>query len=329
MSANSQTKTHSIQTTWLWRGIQLILVALPLWFVFQSLERNWLALADVRWQFDLSKLVPSVLLLVCAFGLLPLAAQQVLDGVGTRITFPKTYWAYFITQLSKYLPGGIWIFPGRVVALRRHDVGFAASSAAMLVELCLLVFAGIVVFVPYWLIVGVEQTSITWWSVVLVIVPIAVFLNPAVFNYVFTRLLVLMGKADVRVYLSFRRLSLILLIDILFWLVTGAGFYFLVASVQPVPISSWLALTSAFSMAWVIGFLAFLTPAGLGIREGALAVLLTPLLPPPLPALIALLARLWWTVAELISVALAMLVGWKMNRDAAQIVSITQEDTTR
>ena len=61
-------------------------------------------------------------------------------------------------------------------------------------------------------------------------------------------------------------------------------------------------------MAWAIGFLVFLTPGGLGVREGALALLLAPFLPSPLPAVVALLARLWWTVAELISVAIAALL---------------------
>lgn len=311
---------------WTWRILQLVFIFLPLGLVFQSIEQNWQALTEFRWQVNFFGLALSVLLLVAAFGLFPLSVQQTLAGVSQRIRFPIAYWAYFITQLSKYLPGGIWIVPGRAFALQRYDVSFVASGVAMLMEVSLLIFAGIIVFVPYWLIIGIEQTSIEWWWPVLVIVPIAVFLNPVVFNYLFIRLLKLMGKSDVRINLSFRRLSLILLIDILFWLVTGAGFYFLVASVQPVPISSWLALTSAFSMAWVIGFLAFLTPAGFGVREGALALLLTPLLPAPLPALIALLARLWWTAAELISVALASLVGWKMNQDALQTASIAQED---
>ena len=72
-------------------------------------------------------------------------------------------------------------------------------------------------------------------------------------------------------------------------------------------------------MTWVVGLLAFLTPGGLGVREGALALLLSPFLPVPLPTVVALLARVWWTVAELISVATAMLVGRNLEQEESSI----------
>lgn len=303
---------------WFWRGLQVFLIVVPLWFLVQSLQQNWDALAEYRWQLDPTSMIAAVVVLACAFGFLPLASQQALTGAGAPISYRQTYWAYFITQLSKYLPGGIWIFPGRAVALQRHNVSFMASSVGMFVELTLLILAGISLFVPYWLVTGPESTSIEWWWLGLATIPLVVFVSPPVFNNLLKRSLPLLGQPDVRVHLTFGRLATILAIDILFWLTTGAGFFLLVASLQPATLPGWMALTSAFSMAWVVGFLAFLTPAGLGVREGALALLLAPLLPPPFPALVALLARLWWTAAEGISVGIAALLGRDTAEDTPQ-----------
>ena len=91
----------------------------------------------------------------------------------------------------------------------------------------------------------------------------------------------------------------------------------LVSSLQPLQDILWLPFGAAFSMSWVLGFLAFLVPSGFGVREGAISILLTPLLPAPLPVLVALLARLWWTLADLFSVTIALLLG--RLRDAKAI----------
>ena len=42
------------------------------------------------------------------------------------------------------------------------------------------------------------------------------------------------------------------------------------------------------------------------MREGALALLLASFLPAPLPAVVALLARLWWTLGDVAGVVLAI-----------------------
>lgn len=302
----------------LWRLLQVIFTVLPLWFVFQNLQHNWQRLANYEWRVDASNLMLSLVFIVLAFALLPLAGQQALVGAGVRISFRKTYWAYYIAQLSKYLPGGIWVFPGRALALQRYNVSVVSSTVAMFVELSMLVLSGVIIFLPYVVIVGTQPTSASWWWPIVIILPLAIILHPAVQSSINRRLFRFVPQSDVSSHWTLRRGATILCLDIMFWLLTGAAFSRLVASLEPTASTSWLSLTAAFSMAWVIGFLAFLSPAGLGIREGALALLLAPLLPAPLPALVAVVARLWWTLAESISVGIAHLVGGSGARAASK-----------
>ena len=64
----------------------------------------------------------------------------------------------------------------------------------------------------------------------------------------------------------------------------------------------------AFAAAYVAGYIAVFAPAGAGIREGVLVVLLQAIMAREAAVVLAVLARLWTTAAELIPAALLVVV---------------------
>ena len=66
---------------------------------------------------------------------------------------------------------------------------------------------------------------------------------------------------------------------------------------------------TAFVAAWVIGFLSFFTPGGLGVREAALVGLLSPHLSVSEASAVALMARVSWTCVEMLGAALGAWLG--------------------
>ena len=66
-------------------------------------------------------------------------------------------------------------------------------------------------------------------------------------------------------------------------------------------------LTACFAFAWIVGFLSFLTPGGLGIREGLLGLLLSNYMIPSQATNVALLCRLWMLSAEILSAGIVRL----------------------
>jgi uncharacterized membrane protein YbhN (UPF0104 family) len=63
----------------------------------------------------------------------------------------------------------------------------------------------------------------------------------------------------------------------------------------------------AFAAAYVAGYIAVFAPAGAGIREGVLVVLLQPIMAREAAVVLAVIARLWTTAIELIPAALLAL----------------------
>jgi uncharacterized membrane protein YbhN (UPF0104 family) len=82
------------------------------------------------------------------------------------------------------------------------------------------------------------------------------------------------------------------------WIVYGASFWCMLRGVGITPGGFWETI-AAFSGAYLLGFLALFAPGGLGVREGALAVLLAPQIGPGLAGVIAVGSRLWMTLLEL------------------------------
>ena len=87
-----------------------------------------------------------------------------------------------------------------------------------------------------------------------------------------------------------------------------------------------------YAFAWDIGFVSFVTPSGLGVREAAIIALFALALPLPagLATILALLSRFVSTIAEVVCVSIAYLSGGKQVlsiQQDAQARSLQNEDT--
>jgi uncharacterized membrane protein YbhN (UPF0104 family) len=118
-------------------------------------------------------------------------------------------------------------------------------------------------------------------------------LHPSVFNRAVAALFRVAKKQPPERGLTTRGIAAALGWAIAQWIAYGAGVW-LVAR-------SGLALaTGAYALAWCAGFLFLVAPAGAGVREGALALLLAPALGSGRALGVALIARLLATVADLL-----------------------------
>jgi uncharacterized membrane protein YbhN (UPF0104 family) len=84
------------------------------------------------------------------------------------------------------------------------------------------------------------------------------------------------------------------------WTLSGLSFYFVLrslgSSLGPADIG---AIVSAFSLAWLLGFLFVISPGGIGVREAVLIFLLSATLGATQISVAAVIARLLWSACEL------------------------------
>jgi uncharacterized membrane protein YbhN (UPF0104 family) len=92
---------------------------------------------------------------------------------------------------------------------------------------------------------------------------------------------------------------------VLGWLLLGVQTWLLVADIHGGGFADFLPASAAFMLAWSVGFLTIFAPGGLGTRELAMTAALAPLMGQPQALVIAVMARLVSTVADLAWATLA------------------------
>jgi hypothetical protein len=99
------------------------------------------------------------------------------------------------------------------------------------------------------------------------------------------------------------------------WALYAASFWVLALSLQIG--GSPVAVGSAFAAAYVLGYAMIFAPAGLGPREGFLIVFLTPHVGAAASGVIAIVARVWTTLVEVVPAALFWIghVAGRSQRD--------------
>ena len=294
---------------WLIALLQFSLIALAFGLLVQSLVQNWAVLSNYPWSVLPGRALLGQILLVAGMSLLPAVYRRILAGFGSPFGYLQVFEGFFIAHLTKYLPGGIWVVPGRAVVFQKMGVNVMTTTLGYLLEHFVLLFAGVLVFLPYLFYTTATQIDpLVWVGTALALLAVFLFLGTKPANRLLSLGLKKLGYRLDNLSISLRVILPILLIDLLHWLIVGSGFFMLASSLYPIPRQAWLAMAGVFSISWVIGFIAFLTPSGLGVREGVMALLLAPFMPAPFPAIIALAARLWWTLGDLITFGMAVLL---------------------
>jgi len=300
----------------------VLLITVLVVFVGQYLADQWDQLEDYTLAINWPALIASQVALSAGLAILGVANGYVLRYMGHPLPWLDVCRIFFISNIAKYLPGSIWALPGRMFLYQRAGIPTAVSVVAVFWEvLWLLVTAAVTTllgwrfldyYLPTWvLIIG------TIGGLLLLVAILAVVQS----GNLQERVLKLPMPARARAALARRDLWLSLpqtlaVMGWFFvgWLVIGVSFSGMVYAVVPdFETIWWIELGGLYMGTWVVGFLVFFTPGGIGVRDVLIGLGISIILGDPLPAVIAILARITWTLAEvsnlLISVGLTLLIN--------------------
>ena len=169
---------------------------------------------------------------------------------------------------------------------------------------------GVLLLVPFW-----PNLPAGWLLAPLLAVPFALLgLHPRVLTTALRLASRLLKRPLSATALPYPYLLLLLLWYVGAAAVNGLAFL-LVSSALGVSTAAPLAvLAGSYLLARVLGFLSFITPAGIGVREAVLVGLLTPYLSLPVATMCGLSARLLTTAAEALMVLTVNLVAQAQRR---------------
>ncbi|MDZ4384553.1 MAG: lysylphosphatidylglycerol synthase domain-containing protein [Nitrospirota bacterium] len=296
---------------WIRSIAKTLLVAGLLVFLAKALITNWNRIAGYTWDISPVPLAISFIFLILFYLASFLLWENLCRGIGVEFSTGMNLSIWFFSQVGKYVPGKIWGPVGRVYlaeqqGVRKIDMGICLAYEAVLTTLGGAILA--LATIPFWA-GAIGPYPITW---LLIGVPgVLILIHPKIMGWSVNRALRMFKFQSVSIPFSQIFLLRILLISLLLWVFGGVGFFFLVKAVFPVDGSMVLTYMGIFAASCMLGILAFLTPAGIGVREGAFILLLQPLMPSEVAIVITFGARLWMTCVEIIGIGLGGgIVAW-------------------
>jgi hypothetical protein len=206
-----------------------------------------------------------------------------------------------VSNLAKYLPGGIWNLVGRAAMCQRLGIPAGVAVESMVVEVAVQLGANSLVAAVALAALGATGNgALPVWSPAIVLLPL-VGLQPRLINGVASLIERATRRKVPRIRFRYRQILLIYAISIANWCLLGLAFAALGQGLTGTDLSlhDVVLLAGAANAAWLAGNLAFFVPGALGVREVALTVLLGTTLGAGWPAALAIASRLWVSAIEL------------------------------
>jgi hypothetical protein len=282
-------------------------VAVVAGFFVATLAARWNDVISLKWRLEPGLFAVATVLLALSYGLVAfLWGLALRRAAGTRLSVGARIW--FLSNLARYVPGNVWSYVGAVELARREGVARRTTLAVMALTQVLSVGVALLAGLPVLL---AERASLGR-PALLGAVVVAVAAGLAV---LFRRQLLALARrrfpgldpADLTP--SPATVAILVVGYACYWAVTGLAFAALVAAMYPLAAADVPLVVAAYAAAYAAGFLALLTPAGLGVREGVLVVALAPVLPAGPALVVALVSRLWMMLVELAGAAISHLLA--------------------
>lgn len=279
-----------------------------LFFLVKALKDNWQNVTAIQVESS------AFLKLFLAFSITLIAhiwAGLVWGSILQSFRQPVQYrWVipiYLKTNIAKYLPGNVWHYYGRILAVTKAGGSLEAATVSVLIEPLLMATAALLVALIASLLGLVNTKDIIDFRLqILSLCVVCLAVHPRVLNPALQLLSRFKGNPNSKFQLQYYPL-LPLLGELLFLGLRGAGFLFTFSALTIVNTSYIPLLFSAFSIAWVLG-LVIPTPGGLGVFETTAIALLSSYFPTGIILSVVAIFRLISILAEILGAGLGMLI---------------------
>lgn len=247
-------------------------------------------------------LVLSEVLVLTGLAASVLTWRVVLRELGSTVPVAAASKIYLLGQLGKYLPGSFWALVVQMELAARAGVHRPRALAAGFVAIGVNLVVGLTIglFVVPSVVAGGSWRTVT---IVGLLVGSAVALSPPVLRRLVNVGLRLVRRPAVERNVSWRGIFTATGWSVASFASYGIGVWVISVAVGAPAGESLPLCLGGTALAMTLGFLVFVAPSGIGVREAVIVAALAPVLDRPEALAVALAARLLFTLADLLAAA--------------------------
>ncbi len=272
-------------------------------FVGRALVRDRAAIGDAIEGARPGWLLLAAVLAVVGMTAIAVPWRRAIQLLGADLPLGQTVRRYFVGELGKYVPGGVWPILGRGELARRWGIPRAAAYGSVLLSLVALYLASMFVVVAG-LPTLVDGGDGSGPIAVLLLLPVGlVGLHPRVLRFGMA-LLERVTRRTIDLPVPPWRSSVGLVGRYVpAWLAIGGATWAVARALDPS--AGLLEVGAAATLSWIVGFVLVPVPGGVGVREAAF-VAAAGSLDPGIAAAVAVVARLIFVAVDAVGALVSL-----------------------
>lgn len=295
-------------------AVRIGLLALVLVGVGIALGSNW---AEVRADLDRlgwTALTAATALALASPFLTVLGWRVLLADLGSRLHIAEASGVFFVGQLGKYLPGSVWSVVVQTEMAARLGVPRRRTAVCGLLCIGLSALTGLIAGLPALPVLLTRgEVTVPWWGVPLIIAALLPLLWPPLLNHGIRWALRLLRRPPLEHDLGPAAVARSSGWFTSSWLVGGLLVWVLARALAPDDVDAsrlLLVAVSGYLLAAGIGMFSIVVPAGVGVRDGVMVLLLATQLSLSAAAAVVVVARFLTVLGDVVWAA----AGWLWGR---------------
>jgi len=284
---------------------------ISLLFMLYLALKQWQALQKTGWSFQYTLLVLSIigvaiLIFICVYGW-----HLVLLALGQKLPLKSSLFIWSMSFPTRYIPGGIWSYTSRASLARNEGIEITPIILSMYIETLLVIVSSITIgIIAFFLLVidfpiKLEIIFLVWSGAVFLLHP--KIMTPLI-NMITKNVGVLENMRLANIKTTFQ----LLVYYVFYWIICGGIFLLFVLSIYPLDYKYWIPVGASFALCYFVGYIIFFVPSGIGVRESAIYITLSSILPDDINLLVSSGSRLWLMAGEMLFLIIAFL--FNMNK---------------
>ncbi|MEV1205609.1 lysylphosphatidylglycerol synthase transmembrane domain-containing protein [Microbispora rosea] len=302
------------------KAVRALFLLVALGFGVWAVASQWTAVADGFARLSWVELAGSLVAVLGALLSGMLMWRALLTDLGSPLAFTDASKIFFVGQLGKYIPGSVWPMLAQMEMGRDHGIPRPRSAAAFFLTYPIYLGTGLLVAgVTLPVLAGQSVMRYAW---LLLLVPVvAAALHPKVVNGVIAFGLRKLRRQPLERPLTRRGVLVACGWALAGWAAYGVHLALVVHGLGADGPSAVILSFGAFALAWCLGFVFVIAPAGAGVREVAMVAALAPVLDRPAAIAAALCSRLIVSVGDLVCAGVAGLASRRVVRTREEPVT--------
>ena len=277
-----------------------------MWFAYREVRGSWGHLlrqplpADVRWGFVAASMATFAL----AYLVLIQTWRQIVASWDRPLSMGDAARIWLVSGLGRYVPGKLWAIAAMGTMAQRAGVSPVAATGSSVLNVVVNIAAGFVVVmatgwrllaVPY---AGAPAVAVT----VLVVAVILLMAVPWLTPHLLRMAQRVTGRTAAVGSPPHRAIGYAVVGNVVGWVLYGLAFQLLTRGLFGSAHGGLAAYVAVYALSYLVGYLALLAPAGVGVREASMVVLMPAagLASAPQALVLAIASRLMLTILDIV-----------------------------